>query len=200
MPGTAPAPGVGGTVISMRTRRRVSPPPADPEADPRTRGAEPDPVEWAREIVLRLLPGTPKTRSQLAEALRRRDCPEEVAQEVLDRLEDVGLVDDTEFAANFVRNQQQSRGLSARALAQKLRAKGVDADTVEVALEEADPALEDEQARELVAKKLRTMHGLDVMVQKRRLAGMLARKGYSSELSMRVIREAIANSDEHQRD
>ena len=157
-------------------------------------------MEWAREIVLRLLTGSPKTRSQLADALRRRDCPDEVASEVLDRLEDVGLVNDTEFATNFVRNQQQSKGLSARALSQKLRAKGVDAETVQVALEEADASLEEEQARELVSKKLRTMHGLDVLVQKRRLAGMLARKGYASELSMRLIREAIANADEHQRD
>ncbi|MCB1240881.1 MAG: regulatory protein RecX, partial [Tetrasphaera sp.] len=73
----------GAAVISMRTRRRVAPLPADPEGDPRTRGQEPDPHDWAREIVLRMLTASPKTRSQLAEGLRRKDCPDDVAAAVL---------------------------------------------------------------------------------------------------------------------
>jgi regulatory protein len=189
----------GGTVISMRTRRRV-PPPQDPQADPRTRGAEPDPHDWAREIVLRMLTASPKSRSQLADGLRRKDCPDDVAAEVLDRLEDVGLIDDASFATDFVRNQQSAMGLSGRALAQRLRAKGVDAETARSALDALDPSLEEDQARRLVARKLRSMQGLDAIVQTRRLAGMLARKGYGPELSMRVIREAIALAPEHQRD
>ena len=90
----------------MRTRRRVAPLPADPEGDPRTRGQEPDPHDWAREIVLRMLTASPKTRSQLAEGLRRKDCPDDVAAAVLDRLEGVGLIDDATFAADFVRREQ----------------------------------------------------------------------------------------------
>lgn len=198
-PGAPGAVGPGATVISMGTRRRVVPMP-EPESDPRTRGAEPDPHDWAREIVLRMLTASPKTRSQLADGLRRKDCPDDVAAEVLDRLEDVGLVDDATFAADFVRNQQAAKGLSGRALAQRLRAKGVDAETTRSALDALDPTLEEEQARVLVERKLRSMHGLEALVQTRRLAGMLARKGYGPELSMRVIREAIALAPEHQRD
>lgn len=197
-PGTAAS--QGATVISMRTRRRVAPLPADPEGDPRTRGQEPDPHDWAREIVLRMLTASPKTRSQLAEGLRRRDCPDDVAAAVLDRLEGVGLIDDATFAADFVRREQSAKGLSGRALAQRLRAKGVDADTARDALEALDPVLEEDQARDLVARRLRSMAGLDAVVQTRRLAGMLARKGYGPELSMRVIREALAEAPEHQRD
>lgn len=197
-PGTAAS--QGAAVISMRTRRRVAPLPADPEGDPRTRGQEPDPHDWAREIVLRMLTASPKTRSQLAEGLRRKDCPDDVAAAVLDRLEGVGLIDDATFAADFVRREQSTKGLSGRALAQRLRAKGVDADTARDALEALDPVLEEDQARDLVARRLRSMAGLDAVVQTRRLAGMLARKGYGPELSMRVIREALAQAPEHQRD
>ncbi|MCB1238373.1 MAG: RecX family transcriptional regulator, partial [Tetrasphaera sp.] len=82
----------------------------------------------------------------------------------------------------------------------RLRAKGVDADTARDALEALDPVLEEDQARDLVARRLRSMAGLDAVVQTRRLAGMLARKGYGPELSMRVIREALAEAPEHQRD
>lgn len=198
----------------MRTRRRVTPsmsgaasrtpsrttPPADPEADPRTRGAEPDPHDWAREIVLRLLTGSPKSRSQLADALRQRDCPEDVATAVLDRMEDVGLVDDAAFAANLVQREQARKGLAGRALAQQLRSKGIDDETTRTVLEDLDRDAEEEMARDLVAKRLPRLHGLDAQVQARRLSGFLARKGYSGELSSRVIREAIANAQEHHRD
>jgi regulatory protein len=173
----------------------VPPPPDDLAQD-----GEPDPHEVARHIVLRQLTGSPKSRSQLAAALHRRGCDDDVAAAVLDRLEQVGLVDDAAFADSFVRSRQAGRGLAAQALARELRAKGVDDETTRAALDGVDPAAEEERARQLVAKRLGQLHGLDAVVQTRRLAGLLARKGYPAELSMRVIREALANAPEHQRD
>ena len=176
------------------------PPPEDPEADPRTRGREPDPHDWAREIVLRQLSAAPRSRAQLEQALRRKDCPDDVAAAVLDRLAEVGLVDDQAYAGMLVRSQQAGRGLARRALAQELRRKGVDDETAQAALDEVDPHDEEERARALVARRMRSMSGLEPLVQTRRLAGMLARKGYPSELSMRVVREAVREAPEHQRD
>ncbi|MGL5852899.1 MAG: regulatory protein RecX [Phycicoccus sp.] len=178
----------------------VGPPPTDPEADPRTRGAEPDPHEWARQIVLRQLTAAPRSRSQLEQALRRRNCPDDVATTVLDRMEEVGLVDDTAYAGMLVRSQQAGRGLARRALAQELRRRGIDDETAHTALDDVDAHHEEECARQLVAKRLRTMTGLDPLVQTRRLAGMLARKGYGAEVTMRVVREAVRDAPEHQRD
>ena len=163
-------------------------------------GVEPNAHDFARQIVLRQLTHAPKTRAQLEQALAKRDCDPTVAATVLDRLEEVGLVDDEAYAGMLVRSQQAGRGLARRALAQNLRQKGVADDVAESVLDEIDPAAEEEQARELVEKRLRRLHGLDVIVQKRRLAGMLARKGYPSEVSMRVIREALAATPEHHRD
>lgn len=154
----------------------------------------------ARQIVLRQLTNAPKSRGQLEQALAKRECDPRVAAAVLDRLEEVGLVDDEAYAGMLVRSQQVGRGLARRALAQNLRQKGVSDEVAESVLDEVDPLAEEERARELVDKRLRRLHGLDVIVQKRRLAGMLARKGYPSEVSMRVIREAIAATQEHQRD
>ncbi len=187
----------------------TTPPPAwavgssaapDPEGDPRSRANEPDPHDWAREIVLRALTSAPKSRSQLEVLLRRKNCPDGVAEIVLDRLEQVGLVDDTAYAGMLVRSQQSGRGLARRALAHELRRRGVDDLTAESALDDLDPAAEEERARELVAKRLRSMAGLDPMVQTRRLAGMLARKGYAADVAMRVVREAVRAAPEHQRD
>lgn len=178
----------------------VGPLPPDPDGDPRARGREPDAHDWARQIVLRQLTNAPRSRSQLEAVLRKKDCPGEVAAAVLDRMEEVGLVDDTAYAGMLVRSQQAGRGLARRALAHELRRKGVDDVTAEAALRQLDPAAEEDRARELVAKRLRSMSGLDPVVQTRRLAGLLARKGYGSEIAMRVVREAVRDAPEHQRD
>jgi regulatory protein len=180
--------------------RSNAPVPADPEDDPRTRGSEPDPHDVARQIVLRQLTLSPKSRKQLRDKLRQRSCPDDVAEAVLDRMTEVGLVDDEAYAELLVRSQRAGRGLARQALALELRTRGVDDDTARAQLEAIDPEEERERARQLVDKKLRTMHGLDPAVQVRRLAGMLARKGYPGELAMSVVREALAGSPEHQRD
>ena len=173
-------------------------PPAPP--DPKAQDADADPYVVARAVVLRLLTGAPKSRSELEKALRRKDCPDEVATEVLDRFEQVGLVDDEAYARTFVRSKQAGRGLARRALSHELRKKGVDDDVVQAALDEVDPEDERARAHELVAKKMRSMHGLDRAVQTRRLAGMLGRKGYGPEVSRLVINEALDAEPEHQRD
>jgi regulatory protein len=178
----------------------VGAPPPDTDDDPRTRGGEPDPHDWARQIVLRQLTAAPRSRAQLEQALRRRNCPDDVGAAVLDRLEEVGLVDDEAYAGMLVRSQQAGRGLATRALRQELRRKGVDDDTASAALAGVDPHVEEERARQLVAKRLRAMHGLEPQVQVRRLAGMLARKGYDAEVAMRVVREAVHDAPEHRRD
>lgn len=155
---------------------------------------EPDPRDVARAIVLKQLAGAPRTRRQLADKLAQRGCEPQVAREVLDRLQEVGLVNDRDFAETYVRSRQESRGLGRRALAGELRHKGVADDVVREVLEGMDADQEREQARALVAKKLRTLHGLEAQVQARRLAGMLARKGYAAPLAWSVIREAITDS------
>src|SRR6476620_9960368 len=180
--------------------RAWQPIPGDPEADLQTRDGEPDAYDVARQIVLRQLALSPKSRQQLRDKLRQRDCPDDVAEAVLDRMAAVGLVDDDAYAGMLVRSQQAGRGLAKRALARELRTKGVDDETAKATLDAIDPHAERDQAERLVAKRLRSMHGLDATVQTRRLAGMLARKGYPADLSMSVIRDALAQAAEHQRD
>ena len=187
------SPAVGSSAVG-------APPPRTPRPTRAPGAASPTRYDWARQIVLRQLTAAPRSRAQLEQALRRKDCPDDVAAAVLDRMEEVGLVDDVAYAGMLVRSQQAGRGLARRALAQELRRKGVDDETAQAALDEVDPHDEEDRARELVAKKMRSMSGLEPVVQTRRLAGMLARKGYPSDLSMRVVREAVREAPEHQRD
>ncbi|MEU0073403.1 recombination regulator RecX [Streptomyces sp. NPDC006332] len=155
-----------------------------------------DPVERARAICLRLLTGTPRTRKQLADALRKREIPDDAAEEVLSRFEEVGLINDSAFAEAWVESRHHGRGLARRALAQELRTKGVDSTLIEAAMTQLDSEQEEETARELVARKLRASRGLDREKRLRRLAGMLARKGYPEGMALRVVRQALEEEGE----
>ncbi|MFI6442873.1 recombination regulator RecX [Streptomyces sp. NPDC050759] len=155
-----------------------------------------DPVERARAICLRLLTGTPRTRKQLADALRKREIPDDAAEEVLSRFEEVGLINDSAFADAWVESRHHGRGLARRALAQELRTKGVDSTLIDAAVSQLDSEQEEATARELVDRKLRATRGLDRDKRLRRLAGMLARKGYSEGMALRVVRQALEEEGE----
>ncbi|MEU9013738.1 recombination regulator RecX [Streptomyces sp. NPDC048479] len=175
----------------------------DPDSGPpfssRAEKGEPppqDPAERARAICLRLLTGTPRTRKQLADALHKREIPSEVAEEVLSRFEDVGLINDAAFADAWVESRHHGRGLARRALARELRTKGVDSAVIDEAVGQLDPEQEEETARELVARRLRSTRGLDRDRRLRRLAGMLARKGYPEGTALRVVKRALEEEGE----
>ncbi|MGW8065047.1 recombination regulator RecX [Streptomyces ziwulingensis] len=155
-----------------------------------------DPVEQARAICLRLLTGTPRTRKQLADALRKREIPDEAAEEVLARFEEVGLINDSAFADAWVDSRHHGRGLARRALARELRTKGVESTLIDAAVSRLDSEQEEETARDLVARKLRATRGLDRDRRLRRLAGMLARKGYPEGMALRVVRQALEEEGE----
>lgn len=188
--------GGGGWGSGAGERPDWAPPPDDPQAV----APEADADAVAKAIVLRQLSMAPRSRAQLEKKLRQRGCDDEVAARVLDRMTEVGLIDDEAYAQMLVRSRQSGKGLARRALAHELRRQGIDQEVAEVALAHVAAGDERVKAEQLVAKKLRTMRGLAPDVQARRLAGMLARKGYPGELSWRVIRDAIDGLPEHQRD
>jgi regulatory protein len=166
-------------------------PPPDPVGD----GPDADAEEVARKILLRRLSDRPHTRAELATALRRKAVPDDIAASLLDRFEEVGLIDDQEFARSWVRSRLTGKGLARRSLGAELRRKGVDAETVRNVLAEVDPDEEEAAARRLVRRKSRSMAGLDVTIRMRRLTSMLARKGYPPTVAFRVVREEQARDD-----
>lgn len=161
--------------------------PSEPDAD-----AHADPEQVARQICLQQLEHAPRTRSELAAVLARRGVPEDAAQAVLGRFAEVGMIDDALFAQLWVTSRHRGRGLAGRALGQELRRKGVDEEVVRSAVETIEPDEELATARSLVARRLRATRGLSAEARTRRLAGMLARKGYPAGTAFRVVREALA--------
>jgi regulatory protein len=185
------------------TKRPAKRPAAGPVPEPRQQNSastqdpvRQDPAERARELCLRQLAIRPRTRAELAETLRRNGVDDEVAGEVLQRYGEVGLIDDEAFARDWVSSRHHGKGLARRALAGELRRKGVDSEAVSGALDELDAATEEQTARDLVARRLRTERPGNPEATFRRLVGMLARKGYPPGLAFRVVRDALADQDE----
>jgi regulatory protein len=146
---------------------------------------------FARAILLRRLEDQPRSRAELAASLAKKNVPAEVAVALLDRFEEVGLINDADFARQWVQSRQRTRGLAPRVLAMELRRKGVDDEIISEVLGELDPADARETAHRLVQKKLRSMASLDDTTRIRRLTSMLARKGYAPQLAFDVVRAEL---------
>ena len=200
-PETRPAPDWAGDVSlgvdawtgareAKQARDRAQPPPEDPVAA----GPDADPEQVARTILLDQLTGRARSRKELSDKLRSKDVPDDLATRLLDRFEEVGLVDDEAFARSWVAGRQSAKGLARRALAQELRRKGVDDEVAREALDELEPEQEEQAARTLVRKKLRSLNRVDDVTATRRLVGMLARKGYGSGMAFAVVRDELSRA------
>ena len=163
-------------------------------------GADSGSEEAARAICLRLLTAGPRTRAQLATALRKRRIPDEVAESVLSRFTEVGLIDDAAFARAWVESRHHGRGLARRALSAELRQRGIPDGEVRSAVGVLGPQDELATAQRLVAKRLPVSRGKPMPTRARQLMGMLARKGYAAGLAAQVVREALEREQENDAD
>jgi regulatory protein len=159
-----------------------------------------DPEQVARTILLRRLSAAPRTRSELRTDLLRRGLPEEVADRVLDRFTEVGLIDDTSYAQSWVESRQRARGSARGILRQELRAKGISDDDAALALEGIDEDAERARAVQLVQAKMRAMARLDPDVRARRLVAMLMRRGYRQGTALSVVTEVVGELSEERAD
>jgi regulatory protein len=155
-----------------------------------------DPEQYAREICLRLLTARSRTRAELVTALARRGVDGQVADRVLSRLEEAGLIDDAAFAQSLVQSRHSQQGLARKGLTAELRRKGVAEPLAAEAVSVVDEEAEEQRARELVRRRLSGSGGGNAVAQVRRLVGMLARRGYSTGLAMRVVRDELRHAGE----
>jgi regulatory protein len=166
-----------------------------------SKSAELSREEQARALCLRLLTARARTRAELAGQLTKRGYPDDVSGRVLDRLTEVGLVDDADFAEQWVRSRRVNAGKGKRALAAELRTKGLDNEVITAALADIDAEAERQRAEQLVCDKLRRekLTSDDDAKVARRLVGMLARRGYSQTMAFDIVSTELASEHERRR-
>lgn len=150
-------------------------------------------------LCLRLLTARSRTRAELAAQLAKRGYPDDIRNRVLERLAAVGLVDDTDFAEQWVSSRRANAGKSKRALAAELHTKGVDDDVITAVLGGIDAGAERARAEQLVRVRLRREALGDETKVSRRLVAMLARRGYSQSVACEVVIAELAAERERRR-
>ena len=159
---------------------------------------EADPYSIANTIALNALVARAKSKGELLAHLKKRGVEDDVAQATIFRLQENGLINDSEFAKAWTQSRHTSKKLSKRIIAGELRTRGVDQSSIDEALDEIDDESEYRTAFSLGMKKYNTMSRLEPEVQIRRIQSLLQRKGFSFPTIARVIRELDVQSDELQ--
>jgi regulatory protein len=159
---------------------------------------EADPYSIANTIALNALVTRAKSKGELLAHLKKRGIDDDVAQATIFRLQEKGLINDSEFAKAWTQSRHTSKKLSKRIIAGELRTRGVDQSSIDEALDEIDDESEYRTAFSLGMKKYNTMSRLQPEVQIRRIQSLLQRKGFSFPTIARVIRELDVQSDELQ--
>lgn len=136
------------------------------------------------------------TRADLVRRLTRKLVPEHVATAVVDRLVNLGVVDDTEWAQSRVRVRHGGAGDSRSLVAADLRRHGVTGDDVDAALAGIDADADRDRATALARTRARSMQRLDPAVRRRRLVGLLTRRGYPLGLAFEVVDAVDGSPDD----
>lgn len=165
----------GGPRSSTRERKPLTPEKAE---------------QRARNVLLHQLARGAKSKHQLRKILEQREIPSEIAELVLERFDDVGLIDDQAFAETIVNSRLNFKGLAKSSIKRELVEKGVDAFIIESATNDITADTELDLAKNLAIKRYRQVAHLERVARDRRLAGYLGRKGYSSNIVFAAIRHA----------
>ncbi|MDR2373059.1 MAG: recombination regulator RecX [Bifidobacteriaceae bacterium] len=148
--------------------------------------------EFARSVALRALDAAPRSRAQLTELLSKKEVPDAVAAALLDRFEEVGLIDDAALAGALVRTRHAERGLVGQALSLELARKGIDPETAAAAMAQITAEDEAAAAERWARKKLAATSGLPPETRLRRAASALARKGHRPGLAFATVKRLLA--------
>lgn len=173
----------------MRTRasEERSPRSAAQARPPRTVSS----VEEALEVALRLLEFRARSRAELRQRLSRRGAGADAIEAALDRLAAQGYVNDEAFARQWTESRLRT-GHGRRRIALELRVKGVAGGTIRETLETlADPEEETVAAARLARQRLRLLRRLEPAAQRRRLYGLLQRRGYAADVIERVLARVV---------
>ena len=152
-----------------------------------------DPYSEAMSLALYALAPRAKSRAELQVQLRKRGVASDTASAVLDSLELQGLLNDLEFAQLWMESRRRQKRLSVSAITQELRSKGVAQDIIDEVMQGSDLDAEYQMAFDLAERKYRSCAHLDHMVIYRRVHSLLARKGFSHQITERIMRELLAS-------
>ena len=137
------------------------------------------------------------SRSELRRKLVRGEYGDAVIDGVLDDLTRMGYVDDQRFAKTKALSAAQHKHHGKRRAMVELMKSGVERETANRAVEDVYEQTDSlALARQLVAKQTPRLRKLDPLVARRRIVGMLQRRGFDYDTIRPVIDEVLGGGDD----
>ncbi len=143
--------------------------------------------EAAVQTALRFLNFKARSEAEVRQRMEKKGFSAVVIEETLARLREGGLVNDRQFAADWVENQSIFRPRGRRMLQFELRHKGLDDESIQEALESASS--EDELAYQAAERKAQILAGLEWQDFRQKLIQFLARRGFSYTVSAAAVQK-----------
>ncbi len=146
----------------------------------------------AKNTAYRLLTIRSRSRAELEQKLRDKEFSAEIVGSVVGHLLRLGYLDDAKFAFQWAAGRVRTRGFGRRRIEQELGNKGIAPDIIKDTLGNIFEDLsEADLARKEADRKLVSLRRFPPEVCRRRLAGFLERKGYSSSIIHGVLRALV---------
>jgi regulatory protein len=143
-----------------------------------------DAVTQAVERALRLLARRPYSVAEIRRNLDSHEVAPPVIDAALDRLAQLGYVDDQAFAQYWIENRERFKPRGPRALRYELRQKGLADSIIDAALGEVNGV---ESARRAAQERARRLTGLTPQEFRSRLGAFLVRRGFDYDTVREVI-------------
>jgi regulatory protein len=146
-----------------------------------------DDLETIRKAALRFLNFKPRSEHELRQRLARKKLSTESVDHVVMWLQKGGMLDDEKFAKLYALSRVQSRGLGKAQIRRELTRRGISPARVSQAMRSIEDFDEFEVAKNLAARRLPSLKGLTADVKRRRLHGMLVRRGFQAQTIFKVL-------------
>lgn len=155
-----------------------------------------DDLEKTKKAALRLLAFRPRSENELRKRLAQKKLPQESVERVMDELRSQRMLDDERFAKLYALSRMQSRSFGKGKVRRELVQRGLSGPQVAQAMESIADISEEEVAREIASKRLIAMRGLSAEAKKRRLHGVLMRRGFSADVTFKVLGKLLGATEE----
>lgn len=151
-----------------------------------------DQLQKAYDRAIRYLSFRPRSTAEVRRYLADKQYEAEIVEAVVARLTEAGYLNDSDFAHFWVENRQQFRPKGTPALRQELRQRGLDNETIDLALGDLDSTEAAYRAAQPRAQRLLPQVGSDPALLRRKLGEFLLRRGFDYATSREVVARLLA--------
>ena len=145
---------------------------------------EKDQFEGAYQRAINFLSYRVRSEKEIRQNLTKHDVPEDIIERVVDRLRGASLVNDWDFASQWVENRVQFKPRGKRALSSELFQKGIGNEIIEDVLAELN---EEELAYACARSRITKFTGMEKKAFQKKLSGLLTRRGFPYHVTKDVV-------------